>query len=135
MISNLKNIFDSLKKSNSNNQTLESNIVISTAKFALSYKDLNIGFLEFSPSDDTWTFSYSEDFKTQNAIAPIISFPDKSKIYHGKELWSFFTSRIPDNVGSSSNESKYKQENKALIDLLQSYGRKTITNPFDLSIA
>lgn len=135
MISNLKNIFDSLIKANSNNQSALSNIVISTAKFNLSYKDLNIGLLEFSPSNDSWSFRYSEEFKTQNTIAPIISFPDTSKTYHGKELWSFFSSRIPDNVGSSSSESKSKPENKALIDLLKSYGQKTITNPFDLSIA
>lgn len=134
MISNLKNIFDSLKKSNTNNQLPDSKIIISTAKFALSYKDLNIGFLEFSPSNDSWVFSYSEEFKSQNSIAPIISFPNKNEVYYGKELWSFFSSRIPDNVGTSPSESKSKQANKTLIDLLQSYGHKTITNPFDLSI-
>lgn len=134
MISNIKHIFDSLIKSNSKNQIIETNIVISKAKFALSYKDLKIGFLEFSPGENAWIFSYSEEFKKQHTIAPIISFPDTSKVYHGKELWSFFSSRIPDNVGSSSNDIKSKLENIALIDLLQSYGRKTITNPFDLSI-
>lgn len=132
MISKLKHIIDSFKKPK--NQIIETNIVITKAKFSLSYKDLNIGFLEFSPAENAWIFSYSDEFKNQNTIAPIISFPDTSKVYHGKELWSFFTSRIPDNVGHSSSEIKSKQENKALIDLLQSYGRKTITNPFDLSI-
>ena len=134
MISNLKNIFDSLKKSKPKSQFSTTNIGISKAKFTLSYKDLTIGYLEFSSNDETWSFSYSNEFKNQNAIAPIISFPDTSKIYHGKELWSFFSSRIPDNVGSSSSESKSKQENITLIDLLKSYGHKTITNPFDLSI-
>lgn len=132
MISNFKNIIDSLKKAKNNNKYSDANVVIATAKFTLSYKNLSIGFLEFSPNDDSWTFSYSEEFKNQNTIATIISFPDKTKIYHGKELWSFFSSRIPDNAGSSPSESK--TENKALIDLLKSYGQKTITNPFDLSI-
>lgn len=134
MISNIKNIIDSLKKVKTSTKFSDANVIIATAKFTLSYKDLSIGFLEFSPNDDSWMFSYTEEFKNQNTIAPIISFPDKNKIYQGKELWSFFSSRIPDNVGSPSSESKSKTENKALIDLLQSYGRKTITNPFDLSI-
>jgi HipA-like protein len=134
MITNLKNIFESFKKSNIVKETTNGKIVITTAKFALSYKDLNIGFLEFSPENDSWIFNYSEDFKNQNKIAPIVSFPDKNKIYTGKELWSFFSSRIPDNIGSSSSDSKFKTENKTLIDLLQSHGRKTITNPFDLSL-
>lgn len=132
MINGIKNIIKSLKKVNKSYESVESNVIITTAKFTLSYKELSIGFLEFSPKDDSWTFSYSDEFKIQNTIAPIISFPDKNKIYIGKELWSFFSSRIPDNVGSSVGESK--TENKALLDLLQSYGRKTITNPFDLSV-
>ncbi|MEN9302061.1 MAG: hypothetical protein RL264_490 [Bacteroidota bacterium] len=132
MINGIKNIIKSLKKVNKSSESLEPNVIITSAKFTLSYKELSIGFLEFSPKDDSWTFSYSDEFKNQNTIAPIISFPDKNKIYNGKELWSFFSSRIPDNVGSSVGESK--TENKALLDLLQSYGRKTITNPFDLSV-
>lgn len=135
MISSIKNIFDSLKKSNSNNQSPDTDSVIEKAKFTLSYKELVIGYLEFLPNDNTWSFSYSEEFKNQNSIAPIISFPDTNQIYHGKELWSFFSSRIPDNVGLSSSESKSTKENKTLINLLKSYGHKTITNPFDLSIA
>lgn len=134
MVSNFKNIISSLKKAKTNTKIPDSSVIIATAKFTLSYKDLSIGFLEFSPQDDSWTFSYSEDFKNQNTIAPIISFPDKSKVYNGKELWSFFSSRIPDNIGSSSSDSKQKTENTALIDLLKSYGQKTITNPFNLSI-
>lgn len=133
MKSNLKNILNSLRKSN--NRFPDTNAGITEAKFTLSYKDLIIGYLEFSPNDKTWSFSYSEEFKNQNAIAPIISFPDINKEYNGKQLWSFFSSRIPDNVSSSSTESNTKQENKTLIELLKSYGQKTITNPFDLSIA
>jgi HipA-like protein len=135
MISILKKIIHPSKTNNLKNTILDTNIEINTAQFTLSYKSLNIGTLEFSSINNSWSFSYSEDFKNQIEIVPIISFPDKNKIYHGKELWSFFTSRIPDNVGSSSSESKSKQENNELIQLLQSYGKKTITNPFNLSIS
>lgn len=134
MISNFKKIFDSFKKGKASIKPIESNLIITKAKFALSYKSLNIGYLEFSTQNDSWSFCYSDEFKNQDSIAPIISFPEKNKIYHGKELWSFFSSRIPDNLESQSTESKNKTENKELIELLTSYGRKTITNPFDLSI-
>jgi HipA-like protein len=135
MIINIKSIFNKIKKSSTVNELDNSDILITTVKFKLNYKDLNIGFLEFSIDDDSWTFKYSEEFKNQVTIAPIISFPEKNKIYKGKELWSFFTSRIPDNIeGASASELKSKTENKTLIDLLKSYGQKTITNPFELSI-
>src|SRR5690554_1806241 len=109
MINNIKNILNSLKSSPVNN-TNNVEPLVTKVKFTLSYKDLIIGFLEFAPNDDTWSFSYSEEFKNQNSIAPIIPFPDMNKVYNGKELWSFFSSRIPDNVGSSSTvETKIKK--------------------------
>ena len=131
MINNIKNILNSLK--NTKNSVADTHLSI--VKFVLSYKDLEIGYLEFSPNDETWLFRYTEEFKNQNAIAPIISFPIEDKVYQGKQLWSFFSSRIPDNVGSSTSESKIKKENNTLVDLLKSYGKKTITNPFELSFA
>lgn len=100
--------------------------------FELKYKDVLIGHLEYQ--DNQWSFAYSEEFKTQSELAPIISFPDVNQKYEGKELWSFFLSRIPDNV-SSSSETVKKKHNEDLINQLKEYGRKTITNPFDLSVA
>lgn len=101
------------------------------AVFELKYKDDVIGFLEFK--DDQWSFYYSVSFKTQVEIAPIITFPDVNKKYEGRELWSFFSSRIPDNIGSSKESTK--KHNLDLINQLKNYGRKTITNPFDLLVA
>jgi len=99
--------------------------------FELKYKECLIGHLEYQENE--WSFSYSEEFKTQSELAPIISFPDLNKKYEGKELWSFFLSRIPDNVSTSSDS--IKKHNEDLISQLKEYGRKTITNPFDLSLA
>jgi HipA-like protein len=134
MKNRIKSILNSFKKSTDEKKSSNRFIAITNVKFTLSYKSLKIGYLEFSPNDDSWIFLYSEEFKNQNFVAPILSFPDTNKVYEGKELWSFFSSRIPDNVGSSSNDIKVNQENKTLIDLLRSYGKKTITNPYDLSL-
>lgn len=132
MISTIKNIFNSIKDSST---AVTHTASEEFAQFKLSYKDLTIGTLEFSFKDDSWKFSYSEEFINQEDIAPILSFPDKTKVYEGKKLWSFFSSRIPDNVGSDASSSKSNVANKDIFTLLKSYGQKTITNPFNLSIA
>ena len=134
MKNRLKSILNSFKKPTVENTSSSSSIDITNVKFTLSYKNLKIGYLEFSAIKDSWKFLYSEAFKSQNSIAPILSFPDTNKVYEGKELWSFFLSRIPDNVGSSSTDKKLNQENETLIDLLRSYGKRTITNPYHLSL-
>lgn len=132
MIQKIKNLFKT-----TDSKIIDSNLdslSISGAQFELKYKTLIIGFLKFNSNTDTWSFSYSEAFKAQNEIAPIISFPDVNKEYKGKELWSFFSSRIPDNTNASSSYNE-KISNVNLIDLLKAYGQKTITNPFDLSVS
>lgn len=45
--------------------------------FELKYKEVIIGYLEYK--DNQWSFEYSEEFKTQSELAPIVSFPDVSK--------------------------------------------------------
>ena len=130
----LKNIF---KKNNNHKSNYKNDIKSLTdenAVFELKYKNLLIGTLEYKYKESVWYFEYSEEFKSQKDIAPILSFPNTNKVYSGKELWSLFTSRIPDNTNESTDNNK-KESNSNLIDLLKSYGQKTITNPFDLSIA
>lgn len=127
MINFFKNKKKAKDTSNSDHYRMNFGRVI----FELKYKEFLIGHLEYQ--DNQWFFSYSEEFKNQSELAPIISFPDLNKKYEGKELWSFFLSRIPDNVDASSDSAK--KHNEDLIDQLKEYGRKTITNPFDLSLA
>lgn len=117
------------KKSTSKSNDLQMNL--GKVIFELKYKEVIIGYLEYK--DNQWSFEYSEEFKTQSELAPIVSFPDISKKYEGKELWSFFSSRIPDNIGTSGDS--VKKHNEDLIDQLKEYGRKTVTNPFQLSVA
>ena len=64
------------------------------ASFILTYEKLKIGFLNVE--NGKWEFSYSEEFKSQDELEPIVDFPDKNKVYISGELWPFFSSRIPE---------------------------------------
>jgi HipA-like protein len=107
----------------------------STSKglFHLKYGKFLIGILTYE--SNVWTFEYSDEFKNQGNINPIIDFPDASKVYKNNDLWPFFASRIP----SINQEFQLKKIRKANIDsndaveLLKLFGSETITNPFKLS--
>jgi hypothetical protein len=105
------------------------NFKVASVYFELKYKEMPIGTLEFK--DNCWLFTYCEAFKNQHEIAPIVSFPDVNTVYKSENLWSFFTSRIPDVVNSSST-LKEEKNNDNYVQQLKTYGRKSITNPFDL---
>jgi HipA-like protein len=105
------------------------------AKFILSYENLEIGTLEIS--DGIWKFYYSEDFKEQDKIRPIAQFQDKYKVYTAKELWPFFSIRIP---GLSQPKVKDIIEKENIdrfneVELLKRFGKKSISNPYDLVVA
>jgi HipA-like protein len=134
MAKSIKNIFKKNKDRKINYKNDIKSLTDENAVFELKYKNLLIGTLEYKFKENVWHFEYSAEFKNQKNIAPILSFPNTDKVYSGKELWSFFSSRIPDNT-SESTDNKEKESNSSLIDLLKSYGQKTITNPFDLSVA
>ena len=55
--------------------------------FTLSYKDLLIGQLMWR--NEQWTFGYSNAFRSQNEIAPLVSFSDVKRVYESSELWPF----------------------------------------------
>lgn len=102
--------------------------------FSLTLKSLEIGRLHWQ--NDTWTWAYSEDFKKQNRIKPLITFPTVNKVYETEQLWPFFSSRIP-----SSNQP-YVQDvlKRKQIDInntaamLKEFGHRTIANPFALQV-
>lgn len=94
------------------------------ANFELSYRKLPIGVLSYSNNE--WYFVYSDAFKSQNKIPYIVNFPNKEKEYKSKELWPFFSSRIPSRINTI--DEKY-----SMVELLDKYGYKVITNPFVLT--
>lgn len=102
------------------------------AQFALTYDDLLIGWL--SLQNGRWTFQYSEAFKEQNDIAPLIGFSAVDRVYESSELWPFFISRIP-GVSRPAVQAILAEEGideRNLAALLARFGRKTIANPFVL---
>ncbi len=100
--------------------------------FALVYKDMVIGYL--SLKDGRWSFAYSDEFRSSRKINPIMMFPDVDKVYESTELWPFFQMRIPSlkqPVVRALIEKEHIDQNN-LVELLRRFGRRTITNPFEL---
>ncbi len=102
------------------------------ADFVLKFKDLTIGHLKHD--DGKWVFHYSDEFKNQNKIDVLIDFPKKDNTYEQSTLWPFFAHRIP-GLGQPQIQEIIKHESidaNNEIDLLRRFGRKSITNPFEL---
>ncbi len=102
------------------------------AKFLLKYGDLLIGTL--SAEDGKWQFEYSNEFRRQGSLRTIVEFPDVNKIYQSDDLWQFFASRIP-SPEQAEVEAILKREQieeDDAVSLLRRFGKKTITNPFEL---
>ena len=105
------------------------------ASFILAYEKLIIGFLNVE--NGKWEFSYSQDFKSQDELEPIVDFPDKNKVYVSDELWPFFSSRIPSLNRPSIKEilNKSNIDSTDIVELLKLFGQKTIANPYNLQAA
>lgn len=105
------------------------------AKFLLTYEDLLVGILTVERG--VWKFEYSDKFRSQDNFRPIVEFPDVSKIYVNEDLWQFFASRIP-STEQPEVEEILKREHVNEDDpvgLLKLFGKRTIANPFELTIA
>lgn len=100
--------------------------------FLLYYKNIVIGSL--SISNDIWTFIYSDDFKNQSEISPIIDFSNVNKIYKWSKLPPFFSIRIPslkrNAVLKILEESNIDKNDE--VELLKKFGHKSICNPYVL---
>ena len=112
--------------------TTVSNMPQEETIFTLSYKDLLIGKLSWR--NGRWTFGYSDAFRSQNEIAPLVSFSDVKRVYESAELWPFFVSRIlgtrrPKILVITDEEGIDERD---LAALLTRFGWKTIANPFIL---
>lgn len=99
-------------------------------KFVLLYGKNEIGYLKYI--NDEWIFVYSNWFKGQNTLLPLIEFPSKTNVYKSKELWSFFSSRIPSQKQPKLMRLNEKKDALNLATLLEMFGKQTINNPFVL---
>lgn len=102
------------------------------AEFQLFLGSLLVGKL--SVSEGRWRFEYSEEFKQETDLRPLVEFPDLDKVYENQDLWQFFASRIPSieqpDVERVLDKQKIAEDD--VVALLKQFGKKTITNPFVL---
>ncbi len=102
------------------------------AEFSLFLGNLIVGKL--SVIEGRWQFVYSEEFKLKTEFRPLVEFPDLDKVYENGELWQFFASRIPSteqpDVETVLENEKISETD--VVALLKRFGKRTITNPFEL---
>lgn len=104
-------------------------------EFVLSLEGLKVGTLRFA--EGRWIFEYSDEFKTQSEIAPIMDFPGVNRSYIADELWPFFALRIPSPAQPKVRrylDAKHKPSADT-VELLQNFGRHSSANPFVLDPA
>ena len=102
------------------------------AKFFLLYKGKEIGILEHK--NNKWYFMYSNDYKKNQFVLPLIDFPVINKTYEFDELPPFFAARIP-NLNQPFHLKKllkYNGDKNDIVSLLEIFGRKSINNPYEL---
>ena len=100
--------------------------------FFLLYDNLKIGILTYKKGK--WTFEYTNDFKDNQFIMPLLDFPAVDKKYVFNELLPFFATRIP-NLNQPFHRKKIENANildNDIVSLLKVFGKNTINNPFVL---
>jgi HipA-like protein len=105
------------------------------AKFLLKYGTLIIGTL--SVQDSVWQFDYSEEFKQDGQLRPLVEFPELDRSYKSADLWQFFAMRIPSAEQPEVEEILRREKilEDDAVGLLKRFGGRTIANPFELTLA
>lgn len=101
-----------------------------TAHFDVLHENIAIGRLTLN--EGTWYFAYSEEFKNQNYLKPLIDFPDVDKVYESDTLWPFFAIRIPSLKQPKIQKIIEKEhiDGNNQVELLRRFGKKSISNPY-----
>jgi HipA-like protein len=104
----------------------------SRASFHLRLGSLLVGVL--SVADGHWTFRYADEFRRRPDLRPLPIFPELDKVYESEELWQFFRMRVPSLKQPSVREIVRREglDSHDQIQLLRRFGRRTISNPFEL---
>jgi HipA-like protein len=106
------------------------------AKFILVVDDISIGTLYCQKGE--WFFKYTDDFKKRTGeYNRITGFSDLNKTYQSDILWPFFQIRIPGLKQPAIQEilENEKIDKANEVALLKRFGKKTITNPYELILA
>lgn len=133
MLKSIKKIFTNTSLNNTNDKFILSNNKEAHV-FVLKYSNHIIGTLKYV--DNEWSFYYSDWFKNQNEFRHLIEFPNKDKEYKTKELWPFFSNRIPSIKQPKMQVYLEKNANKVnTVDLLEKFGTYSVNNPYKLEIS
>jgi len=105
------------------------------ARFILIYKGFNIGYLTLEGG--LWQFRYSDEYRKKQIVLPIIDFPNVMEQYETKNLWPFFSYRIPGlNQPAVKNIIKKEEIDETNeVELLKKFGKYAIYNPYELEYA
>ena len=100
--------------------------------FSVMLDGLEVGVLSYDGTQ--WTYRYTEAFRDQDLVKPIIDFPMPGKEYRSETLWPFSLLRIPSleqpSVQHFVHEHGLSDLNEAT--LLRQFGRRSVANPFEL---
>jgi HipA-like protein len=96
---------------------------------------LEIGVLR--AADGEWIFTYSDAFRAQREIQPIVDFPNTDREYRSQKLAPFFALRIPSRNQPVVREFIENTPADKVDDgmLLKEFGSRSIANPFRLVAA
>lgn len=105
------------------------------ADFVLQYGELAVARLWLR--EGTWHFEYTDAFRAQTSVRPLVDFPNLDKRYKSDALWPFFAVRIPSMAQPAIRrvvrEEHLDETNEA--QLLKRFGKSTIASPFQLEAA
>lgn len=100
--------------------------------FRLLYGPMTVGYL--TAEEGRWRFRYSDEFRKRDDLRPIVQFPDVTRTYESEELWPFFGLRIPSlkQPAVRAAADHYQIADSDKVELLRRFGRRTISNPYEL---
>ncbi len=128
----IKNIFKKLTPWSIDNEFVPIGENTENGKFELLFENKVIGTLEYK--NNKWIFKYSNEYKKEKFMLPLLNFPDVNKVYEFEELVPFFATRIPklNQPYHQKKINKYNGDKNNLVSLLKIFGEKSINNPFEL---
>ena len=105
---------------------------VNDARFKVTLDALEVGTLRADRG--MWVFQYSDDFRAQKEIKPIVDFPATDREYRSRSLWPFFALRIPSPTQAEVREFIERMPADKVDEgiLLKEFGTRSIANPFRL---
>lgn len=103
-----------------------------TIAFKVMLGSLEVGTLRADHGE--WVFAYSDAFRRQSEIKPIVDFPALDREYRDRALWPFFALRIPSPRQPAVQKFLQSWPGGKVDEgiLLREFGARSISNPFRL---